>query len=234
MKNTMLTVALLWLICFLLGMPVTLLAVERASKTEGKVPGVPFQVLQQQVDQLRADLEAIELIPGPSGPEGPQGEDGPPGPVGPPGPSEAFATYLQAGSLPLDQLPRIGDSHTTPAWTEYLLLPQGDYVLTATVHVANLGLEAGEAWCGLSTSNPSLLLSDVQTALVPGRVLQPNNASYLHPTSIAFNLAAPLPEESNFASISCFDNVLEPENSELIVLNFHLSAIKVGNLTYQP
>jgi PKD repeat protein len=72
--------------------------------SEGKVPGQPFQVLQDQVDQLRLDLENIELTPGPQGPQGLQGEQGPqgqqgeigpvgaqgpPGPQGPPGTCDA-------------------------------------------------------------------------------------------------------------------------------------------------
>ncbi len=40
--------------------------------SEGKVPGKPFQYLQEQIDN-------IQLTPGPPGPQGPQGEPGPQG-----------------------------------------------------------------------------------------------------------------------------------------------------------
>ncbi len=46
--------------------------------SEGKVPGVPFKQLQDQIT-------AIETTPGPQGPKGPTGNPGPAGPAGPTG-----------------------------------------------------------------------------------------------------------------------------------------------------
>lgn len=89
--------------------------------------------------------------------------------------------------------------------------------------------------CGISASNSVIVpLSDVETAQIPGRTIQPNNAWNLHPTSIAFNLAVQLTGNSNQAYITCFNNALQPSPSDLVVMNYHFSAIKVGTLTYQP
>ena len=49
---------------------------------EGKVPGGPFENLQQQVDSIKNDLVNIELTPGPQGPQGVAGPVGPQGPAG--------------------------------------------------------------------------------------------------------------------------------------------------------
>ena len=57
--------------------------------SDGKVPGKPFEYLQQQIVELRNQIANIQLIPGPQGPQGPQGDQGPPGPkgeIGSPGP----------------------------------------------------------------------------------------------------------------------------------------------------
>ena len=54
---------------------------------DGKVPGTPFQYLQQQVDQLRTQLQNLQLTPGPQGPAGPEGSAGLQGPAGPQGPA---------------------------------------------------------------------------------------------------------------------------------------------------
>jgi hypothetical protein len=51
------------------------------------VPGAAYAAsVQQQLDALQAQIDAIELTPGPqgeTGPQGPTGETGPPGPTGP-------------------------------------------------------------------------------------------------------------------------------------------------------
>src|SRR4030042_127030 len=49
---------------------------------DGKVPGTPFQALQQQIDQLKTQLQNIQLTPGPQGPAGPAGPAGPKGDKG--------------------------------------------------------------------------------------------------------------------------------------------------------
>ena len=72
--------AVLFLVVLLLCMPVI------AFPADGRVPGVPFQALQQQIDQVKNDLLTIESTPGPQGPQGPQGPEGPMGPMGPAGP----------------------------------------------------------------------------------------------------------------------------------------------------
>ena len=73
--------AVLFLAVLLLCMPVI------AFPADGRVPGVPFQALQQQIDQVKNDLLSIESTPGPQGPQGPEGPMGPAGPQGPPGPT---------------------------------------------------------------------------------------------------------------------------------------------------
>jgi hypothetical protein len=68
---------------------------------DGTVPGQPFQALQLQIDDLKQQLEAIELVPGPPGPQGPigpqglQGEQGPQGLQGEQGPQGP-----QGGGIP--------------------------------------------------------------------------------------------------------------------------------------
>ena len=66
-------------LALLLWVPVVY-AADVALTPDGKVPGTPFQALQQQIDQLK------QLTPGPQGPEGPAGPTGAMGPQGPAGP----------------------------------------------------------------------------------------------------------------------------------------------------
>lgn len=47
-----------------------------------KAQGQPFQYLQQQIDDLKARIEAIQSTPGPQGPPGAQGDPGTPGAPG--------------------------------------------------------------------------------------------------------------------------------------------------------
>ena len=47
--------------------------------------GQPFKALQEQIDQLKIQLQNIQLIPGPQGPAGPTGATGATGPTGPAG-----------------------------------------------------------------------------------------------------------------------------------------------------
>jgi hypothetical protein len=49
---------------------------------DGKAQGQPFQYLQQQIDALKAQIEAIQSTPGPQGPPGPAGPPGSPGTPG--------------------------------------------------------------------------------------------------------------------------------------------------------
>jgi hypothetical protein len=60
--------------------------------------GAPFDQLQQQIDQLKTQLQNIQRIPGPQGPQGPVG---PTGPQGPPG-GAGGVTHLVYGSLNSD------------------------------------------------------------------------------------------------------------------------------------
>lgn len=220
MKDTLSGLGVVLLLC----VPAVAFPADGPSKPTRAANGVPFQILQRQIDQLRQELRNIELTPGPPGPAGPEG---------PPGPSDAYATSLQYGSVPFDELPRIGDSHTTPAWTRHLALPPGSYVLMASVHVANLGSGPGEAWCGVSSSGAPGIVSDVQTAQIPGTTSAPGGGMNVHPTSIALSLAVTLVLAANDAYVTCFDNAPQPSASELIVVNFQFSAIKVGTLTIQ-
>jgi hypothetical protein len=48
--------------------------------------GQPFKALQEQIDQLKIQLQNIQLTPGPPGPPGPAGARGPAGPTGAIGP----------------------------------------------------------------------------------------------------------------------------------------------------
>lgn len=72
---------------------------------KNKPQGQPFQNLQQQIDELKAQLSAIQLIPGPPGPPGPQGPPGQPGKpgadgaVGPPGPGAVVVYSANDESL---------------------------------------------------------------------------------------------------------------------------------------
>jgi hypothetical protein len=52
---------------------------------DGKAQGQPFQYLQQQIDELKAQIEAIQSSPGQQGPSGPPGSPGTPGTPGLPG-----------------------------------------------------------------------------------------------------------------------------------------------------
>lgn len=86
MKKTVLI--LLLLLCF----PVIGYAADVTLTSDGKVPGQPFQVLQQEIDQLNTKLQNI-----PAGPQGPQGPAGPAGPQGPAGPAGATGAIGPVG-----------------------------------------------------------------------------------------------------------------------------------------
>jgi hypothetical protein len=75
-------------IALALCIPVITFAADVTRKSDGKVPGTPFQNLQRQIDQLNTKLNNIQLTPGPQGPQGPAG---PVGPAGPQGPSNELA-----------------------------------------------------------------------------------------------------------------------------------------------
>ena len=79
---------------------------------EGKVPGGPFDYLQQQIDEL-------VLTPGPAGPTGPQGDQGATGPIGPLGPQGD-----QGATGPIGPLGPQGDQGATGPIGP--LGPQGD------------------------------------------------------------------------------------------------------------
>jgi hypothetical protein len=51
-----------------------------------KAQGVPFQDLQNQINNLQQQINNIKLTPGPAGPVGPMGPAGPVGPIGSQGP----------------------------------------------------------------------------------------------------------------------------------------------------
>ncbi len=61
------------------------LIAERGFAGDNKAQGQPFQYLQQQIDELTAQIKAIQSTPGPAGLPGPQGQQGPPGTQGDPG-----------------------------------------------------------------------------------------------------------------------------------------------------
>ena len=58
---------------FMLSLPVMTMAGEVSLTSDGKVPGTPFKVLQDQIDMLRNQLQNIQLIPGPKGDTGATG-----------------------------------------------------------------------------------------------------------------------------------------------------------------
>jgi hypothetical protein len=66
----------------------------------------PVKELQQQIDQLKIQLQNIQLTPGPQGPAGLTGATGPEGPKGgegPAGPADQSRTYKRY-SLPVTTL----------------------------------------------------------------------------------------------------------------------------------
>lgn len=65
--------------------PIISNAADVSLTTDGKVPGLPFQNLQGQIDELNTKLQNIQLTSGPQGQAGPQGPAGPIGPQGPKG-----------------------------------------------------------------------------------------------------------------------------------------------------
>ena len=58
---------------FMISLPVIAFAADVTLTSDGKVPGTPFQALQQQIDQLKTQLQNIQLTPGPPGPTGATG-----------------------------------------------------------------------------------------------------------------------------------------------------------------
>jgi hypothetical protein len=98
--------------CVSLWVGVALATADVSLTNDGKVPGQPFEYLQQQIDQLKMDLENIQLTPGPkgdqgdpgpkgdkgdTGEQGPQGLTGPQGPVGPQGATGATGPQGETG-----------------------------------------------------------------------------------------------------------------------------------------
>jgi hypothetical protein len=92
MKKLGLAMAVL---AFALWIPVLADAGDVNSTSEGKVPGQPFDYLQQQID----NIQLTPGPPGPQGPAGPQGEPGPQGPAGPPGPSSIIDQVCPIGKV---------------------------------------------------------------------------------------------------------------------------------------
>lgn len=82
----------LLLIVFLFCIP-SIVFSDVALTSDGKVPGTPFVVLQQQIDQLTQQLLNIQLTPGPQGPIGLTGPEGPMGPMGPQGPQGPAGSF---------------------------------------------------------------------------------------------------------------------------------------------
>lgn len=66
--------------------------------------GQPFQALQKQIDQLKAQLATIQLTPGPPGPAGSAGPPGPAGPAGPQGPQGLQGEQGPAGVISQDMM----------------------------------------------------------------------------------------------------------------------------------
>jgi len=80
-KRKLILVCTAMLVCI----PLLVCAGDVTLTADGKVPGQPFNSLQQQVDELGFDLDNIQLIPGSQGPQGEPGAPGPAGPQGEPG-----------------------------------------------------------------------------------------------------------------------------------------------------
>jgi len=66
-------------------LPVIAFAADVTLTNDGKVPGGPFVLLQQQINDLKIQLDNIQLIPGPQGPVGATGVQGIQGIQGIPG-----------------------------------------------------------------------------------------------------------------------------------------------------
>lgn len=98
----------------LLLFPLHLSAANVELTPDGKVPGKPFEILQQQIDILQQT----------PGPQGPQGEQGPPGPQGPPGsPGEIGDMGIQGVAGP--QGPEGLQGPPGPLGLEGLSCPEG-------------------------------------------------------------------------------------------------------------
>jgi hypothetical protein len=75
MKSTF--TLLVFLLSTVLFLPTLVQAVDKELTPEGKVPGQPFDYLQQQIDGLQNQINNIPAGPaGPTGPAGPQGDPG--------------------------------------------------------------------------------------------------------------------------------------------------------------
>lgn len=61
---------------FMISLPAIVFAADVTLTSDGKVPGTPFQALQQQIEQLKTQLQNIQLTPGPQGLPGPTGATG--------------------------------------------------------------------------------------------------------------------------------------------------------------
>ena len=60
--------------------------------------GKPFSFLQKQINEIKQDIDNIELTPGPQGPAGPQGPKGETGATGPQGPKGDTGATGPAGA----------------------------------------------------------------------------------------------------------------------------------------
>ncbi len=118
--------------------------------TDGKVPGLPFQNLQGQIDQVKTELLNIQLAPGPQGPMGPAGPAGPAGATGATGPQGPQGATGPAG--PQGPAGTAGSGGGTISGT--IILPGGpsDYV---PVYIL------GESFSALTTKTGSFRFSNV-------------------------------------------------------------------------
>jgi hypothetical protein len=130
-----------------------LIASAKDKDDDDKVPpGGPFQALQQQINQLKHQLQNIQLIPGPQGPAGPKGSQGLKGDTGATGATGAIGPAGPAGTA--------GPAHSY-AGVAVVARNGGNFdnPLTAMASLSE--------WCGTPSSANTCLLSMIASIEPP-------------------------------------------------------------------
>ena len=144
--------------------------------TDGKVPGKPFEYLQQQID-------AIELLPGPPGPQGPagptgaeglqgpQGEQGPKGDTGAIGPKGDKGDKGDTGAIgpqgpigltgPKGDTGAIGPQGPAGVTSGITRAVQGVINIANGTYVAGQGIENVEVWSGSGSYDSGYIIFQV-------------------------------------------------------------------------
>ncbi len=174
------------LVALVLCFPMISYSADVSLTTDGKVPGLPFQNLQGQIDQLSTKLQNIQMTPGPQGPIGPAGPQGPAGPAGPAGQEGPQGAQGPAGLA--------GSAGGTISGTVINCGPTSGYLLVYIL---------GESFSALTTTAGAFRLSNVPAGTYDITIDTPQS---VHHTITGINVINGQQNSLGMVEICCVDN----------------------------